>query len=97
MLSLHFDYFVFVCDIVQNISFLLETNDIALEMFERDLIEYHIIRQGGSAGSGYFTAILLRQTKIYLDDNKTHSFENTRMGRGLQIVKAHIGGKYIHV
>ena len=94
---MHFDYFVFVCDIVQNISFLLETNDIALEMFERDLIEYHIIRQGGSAGSGYFTAILLRQTKIYLDDNKTHSFENTRMGRGLQIVKAHIGGKYIHV
>ena len=94
---MHFDYCVFVRNIVQNISFLLETNDIALEMFERDLIEYHIIRQGGSAGSGYFTAILLRQTKIYLDDNKTHSFENTRMGRGLQIVKAHIGGKYIHV
>ena len=35
--------------------------------------------------------VLLRQTTIYLDEVKNKPFDNSSMGRGLQIVRAHMG------
>ena len=72
-----------------DVVYVQEANDEAVEMFERNLIEYHVLEQG--SGCNYFTCILLRQTTIYMDDVKTKSFDNSKMARGLQLVKAHMG------
>ena len=72
-----------------DVVYIQEANEQAVEAFEKDLFEYSVLEQG--TGGQYYTCILLRQTTIYLDEVKNKLFENTTMGRGLQIVKAHMG------
>ena len=66
-----------------------EANNQAVEVFEKDLFEYSVLEQG--TGGQYYTCVLLRQTTIYLDEVKNKRFGNSTMGRGLQIVRAHMG------
>ena len=72
-----------------DVVLLQEVIDAFVEVFERQLVDYHVIEQGG--GGAYFTCTLIRKTTVYLDDVKSKSFSNSKMGRAMQIVHAHIG------
>ena len=72
-----------------DVVLLQEVIDAAVEVFERQLVDYHVLEQGG--GGGYFTCTLVRKTTVYIDDVKSRKFSNSQMGRGMQIVHAHIG------
>ena len=72
-----------------DVVLLQEVIDAFVEVFERQLVDYHVIEQGG--GGAYFTCTLIRKTTVYLDDVESKSFANSQMGRGMQIVRAHIG------
>ncbi len=73
-----------------DVVFLQEATDYLVEQLERHLVDYQLIEQGGRT-AGYFTCVLLRLTTMYLDEYRTKEFDNTRMGRGVQYVKAHMG------
>lgn len=73
-----------------DVVLLQEVVQETLQRLERGLVEYHVFEQGGGS-TGYFTCILLRKTTIYVDEFTSKSFSNSVMGRGMQIVRAHVG------
>jgi tyrosyl-DNA phosphodiesterase 2 len=77
-----------------DVVFMQEVIDTTVDMFERGLVDYHILQQTSSAyGSpmDYYTCVMLRRTTVYLDSAETKPYDNSRMGRALQVVNAHIG------
>lgn len=71
-----------------DIVFLQELIPATYSYLEEHLPQFHFI-VGNS--EQYFTATLLRRTTVYYDGHTVYPYENTRMGRNLLSVQAHIG------
>ncbi|XP_068201510.1 tyrosyl-DNA phosphodiesterase 2-like isoform X2 [Palaemon carinicauda] len=71
-----------------DIVFLQELIPATYSYLEARLPQFHFIVGNDEQ---YFTATLLRRTTVYYDDHTVYPFDNTRMGRNLLAVQAHIG------